>query len=583
MLQVAELDGNRLKWRLDIELTPKSHNWVNYKVMMIKWFTKFRKTVSMMVLPLSFATLLSLGPVVEAAQNFLTQIPVPSGETGANLVWSDQNQTFTKGQATTPFTISGCNGSSGPVQIAGTESNTYICNLSGTAVTTIANPTTITPGYSYTFKFKQPASGGPSPVEFAADFYFPGGTVPTFSTTANYTDVLQCTASSSTEIDCPIFNLAMSNTTLNPPENLLLAAPTYSSNGVNYATGCLGNLGALAGTYPNHNCLNFDDHWLGGNLNTANWFPGLWTCQGTTNSTENCYPATEGYQTTAALRGVSYPFSTWCVENASGCTPTVFFDYPYFAYGSNPISGNTGMSIASGPGIQGVLSMPVTYIGNSPMITDTSCVTNTETGGHINCLFLNFAGAGLEAGGLTSPTNTSTTVANPLGLIPAAGGIVVARLKYSAGLSSGQDAGLECDAVDTANGISSYQANANIEMGFTQGGTALENYDVGVNNGTYQLGNSTTNITTGDDGVGSGDATNWHVYAIEWFSGSWYFYIDGVQVYSHAEPLGTPSVGWACSLTNFVAPSADAGYHSSWTSGNPGIFNMYVSDFQVYK
>ena len=130
----------------------------------------------------------------------------------ANLVYTDVAQVFTKGQAVTPTTITAgtCTGSY-TLTPNGTASNDYVLTCAASAAITIANPSTVTPGYSLIFRIKQPGSGSSATLSaVGTDYLFPSGALPTLSTTNGAIDVIACRVEASGEIDCgsPILNVS---------------------------------------------------------------------------------------------------------------------------------------------------------------------------------------------------------------------------------------------------------------------------------------------------------------------------------------------------------------------------------------
>jgi hypothetical protein len=109
-----------------------------------------------------------------------------------------------------------------------------------------------------------------------------------------------------------------------------------------------------------------------------------------------------------------------------------------------------------------------------------------------------------------------------------------------------------------------------------------------MNNSAIGSGSNNFPVTTGDDGVGSGNLTNWHKYALEWTGGTthqWHYYIDGSEMpVSSNNEASVPTTGWNCKFTMGIAQNqTNTGFHTLWDAAHPGPFYMYVSDAQVYK
>jgi hypothetical protein len=155
------------------------------------------------------------------------------------------------------------------------------------------------------------------------------------------------------------------------------------------------------------------------------------------------------------------------------------------------------------------------------------------------------------------------------------------RMKLDSGLQYGAYPIMECDAV--GGSFAGTSTNANLEWGYTAGTGPLHAVGLSMNNGPV----GDVYVSTGDDGVGSGDLTNWHKYALEWTGSThqWNYYIDEVeQTGSNSNEPNMPTIGWNCKLTLGIAQNqTNGGFHTLWNTAHPGPFFMYVSDAQVYK
>lgn len=101
--------------------------------------------------------------------------------TALKLLWS-QVGVWTKNQSVTPVVVSSATGTITP---DASSSNNFDYTLTGNI--TIANPTNLTAGMVLNFRLKQDATGGRT-LALGSKFKWPGGTVPTWVTTASATN-----------------------------------------------------------------------------------------------------------------------------------------------------------------------------------------------------------------------------------------------------------------------------------------------------------------------------------------------------------------------------------------------------------
>jgi hypothetical protein len=339
-----------------------------------------------------------------------------------------------------------------------------------------------------------------------------------------------------------------------------LPPPTTSQG--NYGTGCGGST-----------CLKFDDHWAAGALDLASWYAGNNVCNGGTGGAQNCGELPGGYP-----EAIHYPFTAWCFGTPNGCQDVIFVDWPYYGGVNTANLSSPALSKAA----DGSLALEVKYYGNAASVSKTGCVTQ---GSYLDCSVVNWLGAAIKSGGLNDTTGYPLSINNPLATIPATGGMLQWRMKLDQGLLHGAYPGVECDAADGANSVAGGTTNANMEFGYTYGTGALHAVGLGINN----TANETSSlVNTGDDGVGTGDLTNWHTFGLEWTGNAahqWNYYIDGVsQAVSTHNETRTPSVGWSCVFAQGIANNAANGsFHTLWSSSTPGPFYMWISDVQFYK
>jgi hypothetical protein len=107
-------------------------------------------------------------------------------------------QSFTAGQAVTPFTISSCTGTVTP---DASKANDYLCTLSGSI--TLANPTNLKAGQTMNFWFTQPSSAGPDTLTLGSDYQAAGGSGTLVLSTANSTkDFMSCRSDTTSTLTC---------------------------------------------------------------------------------------------------------------------------------------------------------------------------------------------------------------------------------------------------------------------------------------------------------------------------------------------------------------------------------------------
>jgi hypothetical protein len=352
------------------------------------------------------------------------------------------------------------------------------------------------------------------------------------------------------------------------PPNTTAVLPAPSTNQGNYATGCSGG-----------SCLTFDDHWTSSSLNTANWYPAAAIC--INGSVENCgsSPGSGGY---------AFPLSGWCWGAINGCQDWASYDYPYGIGTNSPGLTHNALAIAADGslalGIKLYSSTTYPTASNNVLASSPYCTSSPLP--TANCTFIYWTGAAITSGGLSCQSCYPATVNNTNAIIPVNGGIFQWRMKLDSGLQNGAYPVMECDAV--GGRFNGYNINANFEFGYNYNGhSPLNEVGLTLNNAANNPSNINL-VTTGDDGVGSGDLRNWHKFALEWTGTSthqWHYYVDGVELPAASiNETNVPTVGWNCKLTMGIAQNQTNGsFHSLWDTGHPGPFFMYVSDTQFYK
>lgn len=118
----------------------------------------------------------------------------------ADTAKTDVAQTFTAGQRGEVTALT----SASTVTIDMADSNNFSLTL-GHSVT-LANPTNLTAGQSGAVVITQASSGGPYTVSYGSNWKFPGGTVPTKTTTASSVCVIAYYVESSTRITAQMLN-----------------------------------------------------------------------------------------------------------------------------------------------------------------------------------------------------------------------------------------------------------------------------------------------------------------------------------------------------------------------------------------
>lgn len=378
-----------------------------------------------------------------------------------------------------------------------------------------------------------------------------------------------------------------------PPliSSAILPAPTTNFQNGNYATGCSASPGAASSVATNHTCLNWDDHWdgtgtsSGANLSLANWAPGIFMCNNGGTNVQNCgwFPG--------GTPAVNYPLSSWCQSfGGNGCFDSAIYAYPYAAV--PPVSGIDTTSLkplAKTP--EGWLALATINYFPQTANNGTSGFCSGST-----CQYLNYIGGGMTTGGaaLSPPTNYPNSVNNRNAIIPVTGGMLQWRMKLDDGVLAGGYFSTQCSAVGGSYpAAGANDANANFEFGYLYNGAAdARALGLGVNDTPNSAGGVTL-VSSGDDGVGTGDTRNWHTYALEWTgntnaagSKQWWYYVDGVAkpVITHAETR-VPTIGWGCTFTHNIASAGQVSFHSMWDTGwsQGGAFYAYLSDVQIYK
>ena len=112
----------------------------------------------------------------------------------------DTAQTWTKGQRGEVTALT----SAATVTIDMADSNNFSLTLAHSV--TLANPTNLTAGQSGAVVITQASSGGPYTVSYGSYWKFPGGTVPTKTTTASSVCVIVYYCESSTRITAQMLN-----------------------------------------------------------------------------------------------------------------------------------------------------------------------------------------------------------------------------------------------------------------------------------------------------------------------------------------------------------------------------------------
>lgn len=131
----------------------------------------------------------------------------------ANVAFLDVTQSFTKGQAVTPTTI-GSGTCTGTYTLTpdGVSSNDYVLTCAAGTAITIANPTTVTPGFTLNFRIKQPSSGAAATLAAVGSYYlFPASSLPVLSAANNAIDFISCRVETTMEIECSPGLLNMGN------------------------------------------------------------------------------------------------------------------------------------------------------------------------------------------------------------------------------------------------------------------------------------------------------------------------------------------------------------------------------------
>lgn len=111
------------------------------------------------------------------------------------LVGEDLANIFTKRQAVAPVTLAYATSIAPDLSL----SNSFLVTLTGNL--TLANPTGLVAGASFTITLTQDATGGRT-IAFGTAYKFPGGTAPALSTAANAKDKLFCHSDNGTTLDC---------------------------------------------------------------------------------------------------------------------------------------------------------------------------------------------------------------------------------------------------------------------------------------------------------------------------------------------------------------------------------------------
>lgn len=135
--------------------------------------------------------------------------------TGASsgLVYTYVPNIFTAGQAVTPTTVTSgtCTGTY-TLTPPGTASNDYVLTCAAGTAITIANPSTVTPGYTLNFRIQQPSSGAAATLAAVGSYYlFPASSLPVLSAANNAIDFISCRVETTMEIECSPGLLNMGN------------------------------------------------------------------------------------------------------------------------------------------------------------------------------------------------------------------------------------------------------------------------------------------------------------------------------------------------------------------------------------
>lgn len=123
-----------------------------------------------------------------------------AGQTISGYGAIDTAQTWTKGQRGEVTALT----SAATVTIDMADSNNFSLTLAHSV--TLANPTNLTAGQSGAVVITQASSGGPYTVSYGSYWKFPGGTVPTKTTTASSVCVIAYYVESSTRITAQMLN-----------------------------------------------------------------------------------------------------------------------------------------------------------------------------------------------------------------------------------------------------------------------------------------------------------------------------------------------------------------------------------------
>lgn len=118
----------------------------------------------------------------------------------ANTAVTNAAQTFTAAQRGTVSALT----SAATVTPDFAAANNYSLSLGHNV--TLANPTNLTAGQSGAIVITQAASGGPYTVSYGSNWRFPGGTVPTKTTTASSVCVLLYYVESASRITAQMLN-----------------------------------------------------------------------------------------------------------------------------------------------------------------------------------------------------------------------------------------------------------------------------------------------------------------------------------------------------------------------------------------
>lgn len=120
---------------------------------------------------------------------------VPIGTSGAAVPRLDQNNTWSKGQAVSPFAMT----DGVTITPDASQSNVFTVTLGGNR--TLANPTAVIAGQTLIFIITQDATGSRT-LAYGTNYKFTGGAAPTLTPAASSVDMLSCLAATTSFLAC---------------------------------------------------------------------------------------------------------------------------------------------------------------------------------------------------------------------------------------------------------------------------------------------------------------------------------------------------------------------------------------------